>query len=130
MDGWDIKILFDGQCPLCRREMAWLRKRDKLGRVAFEDIAAPEFDAAKFGRTQAQVMDRIHAQLPDGSIVEGVEVFRRAYKAIGLGWLVAWTRWPVLKPIADWAYRVFARNRMRLTFRKQECTSERCSVSH
>lgn len=31
----------------------------------------------------------IHAVLPDGSTVKGVEVFRRVYDAIGLGWVYA-----------------------------------------
>lgn len=36
----------------------------------------------------------IHAVLPDGSTVKGVEVFRRVYDAIGLGWVYAGA-WPL-----------------------------------
>jgi predicted DCC family thiol-disulfide oxidoreductase YuxK len=66
--------------------------------------------------------------LPDGTLVEGVEVFRRAYAAVGLGWLVAPTRWPLLRPLADAAYRWFARNRLRLTGRGEVCNADRCAV--
>jgi len=98
----DIRVLFDGECPLCKREIEMLRRRDGgRGRIDFEDIAAPDFDAARYGTTLHDLMARIHGVLPDGTLVEGVEVFRRAYTAVGLGWLVAPTRWPLLRPAFD-----------------------------
>jgi len=78
-------------------------------------------------RAPAELMARIHAVLPDGSLVEGVEVFRRAYTAVGLGWTLAWTAWPGLRPLADAGYRWFARNRLRLTGRgAHACAGGRC----
>jgi predicted DCC family thiol-disulfide oxidoreductase YuxK len=74
-----------------------------------------------------ELMARIHGVLPDGSLVEGVEVFRQAYAAVGLGWLVAPTRWPGLRRLADLAYRVFARNRLRWTGRASACDAGQCS---
>jgi predicted DCC family thiol-disulfide oxidoreductase YuxK len=126
---WQVRVLYDGKCPLCAREIAMLRRVDAgRGRIDFEDIAAPAFDARRYGRTQHELMARIHAVLPDGTLIEGVEVFRRAYAAVGLGWLVAPTRWPLLRPLADAAYRWFARNRLRLTGRADACDSDRCAV--
>lgn len=126
----EITVLFDGECPLCAREVALLRGRDAgRGRIGFADIAAPGFDAARYGLSHAELMARIHGLLPDGRLVEGVEVFRRAYAAVGLGWLLAWTRWPGLRPIADAGYRWFARNRLRLTGRRAHaCESGRCAL--
>ena len=62
---------------------------------------------------------RIHGRLPDGTVVEGVEVFRRAYAAVGLAALVAPTRWPGVARVLDLAYGWFARNRHRLTGRRR-----------
>jgi predicted DCC family thiol-disulfide oxidoreductase YuxK len=125
----EITFLHDGDCPLCAREVEMLRRLDKgRGRLAFDDIAAPGFDASRYDTTQHALMARIHGVLPDGSLIEGVEVFRRAYAAVGLGWLIAPTRWPLLRPLADAAYRWFARNRLRLTGRNERCTTERCAV--
>jgi len=127
----EVRVLYDGDCPLCTREIALLRRLDRgRGRIEFEDIARPEFDAARYGLDQDTAMARIHALLPDGRVVEGVEVFRRAYAAVGLGWLVAPTRWPLLRPLADAAYRVFARNRLRWTGRDGECADGRCRAPH
>lgn len=125
----EITVLFDGECPLCAREVAALRRLDRgRGRIAFDDIAAPGFDAARYGRRHDELMARIHGALPDGRLVEGVEVFRRAYTAVGLGWALAWTAWPALRPLADAGYRWFARNRLRLTGRAaHDCASDHCA---
>jgi predicted DCC family thiol-disulfide oxidoreductase YuxK len=128
VSGWQIRVLYDGECPLCSREIRMLRKRDRgRGRIDFEDIAAPGFDAGRYGLDQAGVMARIHGVLPDGRVVEGVEVFRRAYASVGLGWLVAPTRWPGLRQLFDAAYRVFARNRLKWTGREHACDTGACA---
>jgi len=64
---------------------------------------------------------RISQVLPDGSLVKGMEVFRRAYDAVGLGWLLAPTNWPVLRSISDAGYAWFARIRLHLTGRTSAC---------
>ncbi len=129
MNSWQIKILYDGLCPLCTREIAMLRRRDPHGRIAFEDIAAPGFTPGRYGLTQADVVAKMRGVLPSGEIITGPEVFRRAYSAIGLGWLVNWTGWPVLRHIADAGYWVFAKIRPRLHWlgKPVDCTSDRCS---
>jgi predicted DCC family thiol-disulfide oxidoreductase YuxK len=130
MESWQITVLYDGDCPLCTREVEMLRRRDPEGRAArFEDIAAPGFDAGRYGRSHEELMARIHGVLPDGTLVEGVEVFRRVYAAVGLGWLVAPTGWPLLRPLFDAVYRWFARNRLRLTGRGEVCDAHACAPS-
>jgi predicted DCC family thiol-disulfide oxidoreductase YuxK len=109
--------------------VALLRRLDRgRGRIGFEDVAAPGFEPARHGRSLDELMARIHGVLPDGRLVEGVEVFRRAYAAVGFGWLLAWTRWPALRRVADAGYRAFARNRLRLTGRAAPCPDARCAL--
>ena len=114
---WQIEVFFDGDCPLCAREIATLRWMDRRHRVRFTDIAAPGFDPATTGLDLDTLMARIHGRLPDGGLVEGVEVFRRLYAAVGLGPLVAITRLPGISHLLDAAYRLFAKNRLRWTGR-------------
>lgn len=118
-----VEVFFDGDCPLCRREIAMLQRLDARDAIAFTDIAAPGFDAAAIGKTHAELMARIHARLPDGSLVEGVEVFRRLYAAVGFERLVALTRLPGISSAFDLAYWVFAKNRLRITGRRCDDTS-------
>jgi predicted DCC family thiol-disulfide oxidoreductase YuxK len=70
-------------------------------------------------------MARIHARLSDGTWIQGVEVFRRLYAAVGFGPLVAVSRWPGISQLLDRAYAVFARNRVRWFGR---CTANTCAV--
>ena len=111
---WRFKLLYDGACPLCRREMAWLRRRDRRGRLAFEDIAAPGFDAATYGATREALMGVMHGVFPDGRVVSRLAAFRAAYREVGLGWLLAPTGWPLLRHAFDAGYALFARHRVRL----------------
>lgn len=121
-------LLIDGDCPLCRREGELLRRLDRgRGRLRFENIADPAFDPARFGTTMERVMGHMHGVMPDGSLVIGMEVFRRAYAAVGLGWILAPTRWPVLRQASDLAYEAFARVRPRLR-RGGACQGGRCAL--
>lgn len=65
---WDIEVFFDGDCPLCRREIAALRKMDRRGRIRFTDIAASDFEPSRYGIDLATLMARMHARLPDGTL--------------------------------------------------------------
>jgi predicted DCC family thiol-disulfide oxidoreductase YuxK len=119
----EIEVFFDGGCPLCAREVRFLRRWDRRGAIRFTDIDAAGFQAAPGQPGLDELMARIHAQLPDGRWIEGVEVFRRLYGAIGLGPLVALSRLPGVARLLDWSYSLFARNRRRLFGR---CTSDTC----
>lgn len=112
-----VEVFYDGECPLCMREIRMLRRKDRQQRIQFTDIADPAFDPAAYGTTMSALMERIHGRLPDGRWIEGVEVFRRLYAAIGFGWLVAVTRVPPLSWLLHLGYRAFAANRLRLTGR-------------
>ncbi len=114
---WTVEIFFDGECPLCMREVRMLQRLDRKQRVRFTDIASPAFDPSALGLDKAAMMARIHGRLPDGSILEGVEVFRRVYEAVGLGLLARASRLPGISAMTAAAYTLFAKNRLRLTGR-------------
>lgn len=115
---WSIRILFDGECPLCAREGRLLMRLDAgRGRIDLEDIADPRFDPGRYGVTAADLEARLHGVLPDGRLVQGVEVLALAYEAVGWSWLARPARWPGTRWLLDRAYLWFARNRLRLTGR-------------
>jgi predicted DCC family thiol-disulfide oxidoreductase YuxK len=92
---WKIKLLFDGLCPLCVREVNFLKRKDgDRGSIAFVDIAADEYNPADHGGVDFETaMGRIHAILPDGAIV------------------------PIVGVLADRLYGVWADYRLLLTGR-------------
>jgi predicted DCC family thiol-disulfide oxidoreductase YuxK len=106
-----VKLLYDGACPFCGREVAWLQRRDRSGNLAIEDISDPAFDPAKYGLTGEQVARVLHAILPGGRVLRGVDAVCAAYQAVGLGWVVAPVRWPVIHGVASVLYGAFARHR-------------------
>lgn len=114
---WDVEVFYDGDCPLCRREIDMLRRWDKADKIRFTDIAAAGFDTTDVGVDMPTLMAEIHGRLPSGELLVGVEVFRHLYTAVGLGWAVAPTRWPGVRQGLDLAYRFFAKYRLRFTGR-------------
>ena len=102
-----------------------LRKLDRKGAILMTDIAAKDFRAADFGQTDASLMAEIHARLPDGTWIKGVEVFRRLYAAVGLGVVSSLLSLPGIDRLADFAYERFAKNRLKWTGR---CSDDVCRV--
>ena len=116
---WKIELLYDGECPLCVREVNFLKKRDGgRGLVAFVDIADDRYNPEAHGAIDYETaMGRIHAVLPDGTTVKNLEVFRRIYEILGMGWVYAVTKLPIVGAIANWLYEIWADWRLPLTGR-------------
>lgn len=114
--GAGFAIYYDGDCPLCVREINLLRRVDRHGRAQWIDIAASDF-AAPADKPRPELMARIHGRTRAGEWVEGMEALRGLYSEIGWGYVMAPTKWPVLRPMFDAMYRWFAANRLRITGR-------------
>jgi predicted DCC family thiol-disulfide oxidoreductase YuxK len=123
---WQVEVFYDGECPLCLREIKMLRWMDRKHRIRFTDIADPPFNPADHGKTMREFVDEIQGRLPDGTWIVGVEVFRRLYAAVGFGPVVWLSRLPGVSHALNLAYRVFARNRLWLTGR---CDAGTCKVN-
>jgi predicted DCC family thiol-disulfide oxidoreductase YuxK len=138
---WQIELLYDGACPLCVREVNFLKTKDAdRGLVSFVDIDRDDYDPTLHaGISFEAAMGRIHAVLPDGTIVQNVEVFRRIYEILGIGWVYAITRIPAIEYIANFLYGIWADLRLIVTGRPNlasistsrqqrldNCTTDRC----
>jgi len=120
-----FEVFYDGDCPLCMREIQLIRWLDRRrSQVVFTDITDPDFDSVKrTGLSHGDLMAEIYGRTEAGELVRGMEVFRQLYGAVGLGLLFAPTAWRPLRPLFDAAYTAFAKHRLRLTGR---CTAETC----
>lgn len=116
---WKIKLLYDGECPLCVREVNFLRKKDAgRGLIAFVDIADENYSAEdNQGIDFETAMGRIHAILADGTVIKNLDVFWRVYDVLGMGWIYAPTRWPVVGSVMNIIYEIWADWRLALTGR-------------
>ena len=66
------QLLYDGACPVCRREVLWLHRR-RPAAIEAVDIAAPEFDAALYGLTAREVDAALY----------GIQARRQHYRGHG-----------------------------------------------
>ncbi len=111
-------ILFDGGCPLCQREVSFLRSKDVSSLISFVDINSTSYNPKLFNDiSYRDAMGRIHAIKSSGEVLKDVDVFREAYRIVGLGWIYAPTTLPLLAPIFDQVYQLWARWRLTLTGR-------------
>ena len=84
-----IRIFYDGYCPLCLAEMNKLKKYDTAHKISFVDIQQPDF-AEHFPDLNWHELDaRIHVQKLDGTLVTGLDATYLAWKIVGKGWSYA-----------------------------------------
>ncbi|MBE9146628.1 thiol-disulfide oxidoreductase DCC family protein [Planktothrix mougeotii] len=67
-------------------------------------------------------MGVVYGLLPDGTIIQNLEVFYQIYQLLGLGWIYAPTRWPLIGPIMNTLYEIWADWRLKLTGRPNLAT--------
>ena len=87
-----VTVWYDGQCPLCAREIALLRRLDRRAAISFVDVS-DEGTFCPIDRSEA--LARFHAS-ENGQLVSGMEAFAAMWRAI-----------PLLRP-----FGVAARNRV------------------
>ncbi|KAE9453795.1 hypothetical protein C3L33_14329, partial [Rhododendron williamsianum] len=111
-DNWKVKMLYDGECPLCMREVNMLRERDKqYGAIKFVDISSDEYSPKENqGLDYETVMGRIHAILSDGTVVTDVE---NALQNCDFQYKLELA----IATIADAVYGVWAKYRLQITGR-------------
>ncbi|MDC5705814.1 DUF393 domain-containing protein [Vibrio europaeus] len=123
-----LTLFYDGHCPLCVKEMNKLKGYDTHSQLLLVDTHSPMFD--DYPNIDAQKAAKIlHAVDDKGTLILGLDAIHCAWKLVGKGWLYAPLRWPLIKPIADWAYIKFANNRYqisKLLTGKAKCDSGQC----
>ncbi|MFC7299643.1 thiol-disulfide oxidoreductase DCC family protein [Herminiimonas aquatilis] len=101
------KVMFDGACPLCRREIAIYQKIQANEDIAWVDVSACDFQPP-VGMTKAQLLKRFHLITPDGDILSGAEAFVFVWNRLpGWRWLGRCARLPGMMFLMEWLYRGF-----------------------
>jgi predicted DCC family thiol-disulfide oxidoreductase YuxK len=75
-----LDVWYDGDCPLCVREIALMRRLDRRGRIAFHDVANGQ-GVCPIDR--AELLARFHAR-EDGRLLSGAEAFAAMWRAVPL----------------------------------------------
>lgn len=103
-----LTVWYDGDCPLCRAEVAVLRRLDRAGAIAFVDLSLGDPCPTE----RAAMLARFHAQEEGGALLSGAAAFAAMWRRIPLlrPFGVA-ARWPGALWLLEGGYRLFLRIR-------------------
>lgn len=102
-------LFYDGQCPLCQKEMARLaRSKDK--KLTLVDIhALTDFDGLP---SREALLRDLHLRR-GGAFLIGIDANVAAWQHTRYGVFWRWLRWPGVRPFAEFGYRRWAAWRYR-----------------
>ncbi|MDX1802401.1 MAG: DUF393 domain-containing protein [Marinobacter sp.] len=103
-------LYFDGQCPLCAREIRTLQRLQRGG-LTFSDVHRQPEAASDELPGREQLLRRLHLRRADGRWEIGLRATVRAWSHTRVGWLFRPLLWPGLYTVADWVYRRWADRR-------------------
>ena len=113
-----LTFLYDGGCPLCRRETDFLKRRDKIGNIRFVDINSDNYDPTNYQNISFEkAMSNLHGILHDGIVIQGLDVLAYAYQLVGLGWVYFPTKIPIISNLLKIFYGFWAKYRLKITGR-------------
>lgn len=107
-----LTVLYDGACPLCRREIGVYRGLQPLRSdlpVCFADVSDVTLPLPP-GTTREQLLARFHVRARDGRLLSGAQAFLALWAELpGWRWLALAGRLPYVSGIMEFAYRRFLR---------------------
>lgn len=110
-----LTVLYDGDCPLCRREISHaqgLAAGRPESAICFVDISRPDHPLAADRETRDALLARFHVQRADGTRLSGAAAFVAMWARLpGWRWLARLARLPGMLPLMEASYRVFLRLR-------------------
>jgi predicted DCC family thiol-disulfide oxidoreductase YuxK len=102
-----LTVLYDGACPLCRREIGVYRGLQSSTPLCFADVS----DVAQTlppGTTREQLLARFHVRDTDGRLRSGAQAFLALWAALpGWRWLARVGRVPGAAWAMERVYRLF-----------------------
>ena len=101
------QLFYDGRCPLCAREMAFLRKHKRSGLTLVDIHSLLQLDEGE----RARLLRDLHLLKPDGSWLLGVDANVAAWSFTPFGFLFKPLRWRIWSRLVDAIYRRWADKR-------------------
>jgi len=105
-----LTVLYDGACPLCRREIAHvqgLARGEPDSALCFLDVSGGGEDSHTTAE-RAALLARFHVQRADGSRIDGAAAFVEMWSRLPCWrWLARLARLPGMLVLMEWSYRGF-----------------------
>jgi predicted DCC family thiol-disulfide oxidoreductase YuxK len=110
-----LTVLYDGECPLCRREIAHVKglaQKRSDSSLCFIDISSGADRNNTFAADRASLLARFHVQRADGSRLDGAQAFVAMWSRLpGWRFLAMLARLPGVLALMELAYRGFLKLR-------------------
>jgi len=74
----ELTVWYDGDCPLCLREITLMRRLDRRGAIEFVDVRS----GTSCPLDTATLLARFHARERGGDVVSGAAAFAAMWRAI------------------------------------------------
>jgi predicted DCC family thiol-disulfide oxidoreductase YuxK len=114
----DLELLYDGECPICKREICVLQKKDNQTKIKFIDISSKEFSPSEHNNIDYHtLMSQIHAIDSQGNLLVGLPAFAAVYARCQLLVTSTLLRIPFIKTLLKPLYNLFAKKRLWMTGR-------------
>jgi predicted DCC family thiol-disulfide oxidoreductase YuxK len=120
-------VLFDGECPLCRRSVAILKRLDWLNRLAYQSARETDrLPRSEVALDPQRLIEEMHVVTPDRQkAYAGYRAFRWIAWRLPLTWFVAPLLYlPGVPWLGNQVYRWVAKNRFHLV----PCDEGGCKV--
>jgi predicted DCC family thiol-disulfide oxidoreductase YuxK len=106
-----LTVLYDGACPLCRREISLYRGLRSTAPLCFADVNDTTLPLPP-GTTREQLLARFHVLGRSGELLSGAQAFLALWAALpGWRWLALAGRLPGAAWVLERTYRLFLRGR-------------------
>lgn len=120
-----LDLLYDGECPICKREICILQKKDSQTKIKFVDISSKEFSPSNHQNIDYNTaMSQIHAIDAKGNLLVGIPAFAAVYARCHLPITSTLLRIPFVKIILKPLYTLFAKKRLWITGRMNTKTKK------
>jgi len=114
----NLKLLYDGECPICKREICILQKKERQSKIKFVDISSKEFSPFENNNIDYNTaMSQIHAIDGKGNLLVGIPAFAAVYARCQLLVISTLLRIPFIKRVLKPLYTLFAKKRLWMTGR-------------
>jgi predicted DCC family thiol-disulfide oxidoreductase YuxK len=101
-------LYYDGQCPLCTKEM------DRLEKLKDQDLQLADIHTLASDQDlpdKDTLLRTLHLRLPDGRLLTGADANVAAWQHTRHGAWFRWMRWPIVSSVVDRLYDAWARRR-------------------
>jgi len=79
-----VTVLYDSTNAASAHEIAFLKSKNKNGKLEFVDLAAAAASATGYGVSAAAVKEQLHARDASGQVFTGTDALFAAHAAVGL----------------------------------------------